>query len=314
MLHRRGPGLLLRACAPPRAICVGSIIGVSYSSSSAAAAARFHSARRPALLRVLGSAAGGGGARSHSRHHGASAAPPLSLTQRVSAVVSLARQLLPSTVGGFGALVAVYGTWRVLVWSVNSFLSLDMYNVFEYGFAAGAGTMAAVGFGALRAWRLTSISPDAAFRAAMAVVDVSPAAEAALGTNIRAGVLKAYTASPAHVQARRGLAWVEPRIQLLFQVVGELGTAMVTAEAVLHRGALAFTVVAIDVLPTATQAARVIVLLGSEDKLHVRGTLRGFLQTERAAHIPTDKAEPTDEELVEEQRKLDPVDGAAAKL
>jgi len=96
--------------------------------------------------------------------------------------------------------------------------------------------------------------------------------------------------------------------------VGELGTAMVTAEAVLHRGALTFTVIAIDVLPTAAQAARVIVLLGSEDKLHVRGTLRGFLQTERAAHIPTDKAEPTDEELVEEQRKLDPAGGAAAKL
>jgi hypothetical protein len=67
-------------------------------------------------------------------------------------------------------------------------------------------------------------------------------------------------------------------------------------------------------LATAARPAQTIVLRGSEDKLHVRGTLRGFLQTERAAHIPTDKAEPTDEELVEEQRKLDPAGGAAAKL
>ena len=230
-----------------------------------------------------------------------SAHAPASLVSRLSSTLGHARQLLPTTAGGFGALVAVYGSWRMLVWA----MSASVHDVFETGFVAGGVTVLAVGAGLWRAWSRTYVAPDAAFTAAMALVDESPVAEAALGTNIRAGELKAYTSTRGHVQAHRGLAWVEPRIQLLFQVVGELGTAMVTAEAVQHRGHLVFTVVALDILASPARAARVVVLLGSEDKLHVRGTLRGFLQTERAAFITLDKAAPADEDLVAEQSELE---------
>jgi hypothetical protein len=48
----------------------------------------------------------------------------------------------------------------------------------------------------------------------------------------------------------------------------------------------------------------VLLLKGSEDKLHVRGTLRGFLQTERAQYIPQDREEADDDAKVEEQAAL----------
>ena len=185
-------------------------------------------------------------------------------------------------------------------------------NVFEYGFVAGAAVVLVVGGVAGLAARASRIAPEAACRAALALVSEAPAAERALGTNIRAGVLKAYVAAPAHLTARGGLAWVEPRIQVLFHVVGELGEGMVTAEAVKHRGSLSWTVLSLDVLPTGSRPAEVLILRGTEDKLHVRGTLRGFLQTQRAAFVPQDR-ELSEEEMLQEQRALDPAPPAPLK-
>jgi hypothetical protein len=58
-----------------------------------------------------------------------------------------------------------------------------------------------------------------------------------------------------------------------------------------------------DVLGSQGSPAQLLLLKGSEDKLHVRGTLRGFLQTERAAFIQQDRDED-DDKKVEEQEKL----------
>ena len=179
--------------------------------------------------------------------------------------VGCARALAPASVAAAGGIIVVYGTWRILVSVTESVMSLSFFNVFEYGFVAGAGTVLAVAGAAAYGARLTRISPDAACRAALALVLEAPAAERALGTNIREGALKAFVAAPAHLTARGGLAWVEPRIQVLFQVVGEFGEAMVTAEAIKHRGALTWTVVALDVLASAARPAQTIVLRGSED-------------------------------------------------
>jgi len=244
------------------------------------------------------------------RASSSSAGPSPPLSERVAALIARARALAPASVAAAGGIVVVYGTWRILVSVTESVMSLSFFNVFEYGFVAGAGTVLAVAGAAAYGARLTRISPDAACRAALALVLEAPAAERALGTNIREGPLKAFVAAPAHLTARGGLAWVEPRIQVLFQVVGEFGEAMVTAEAIKHRGALIWTVVALDVLATAARPAQTIVLRGSEDKLHVRGTLRGLLQ-QKVAFVPQDR-EVSEDDLLREQRALDEAAAAAA--
>jgi len=73
-------------------------------------------------------------------------------------------------------------------------------------------------------------------------------------------------------------------------------------EAVKHRGVLKITLLALDITPLDKGAAPTppVILEGSEEKLHVAGTLRGFLQAERAAYIPQD-LEATDEALMKEQ-------------
>ena len=231
--------------------------------------------------------------------------PPPPLSERITEAVARARRLAPTAAAALGGTVVIYGAWRILVFVTEEFLALSFLNVFEYGFFAGVGLTTAVVGGTALAYRRNRIAPSAAFGDALAVVCAAPAAEKALGTNIRAGALKAYVAVPAHLAARGGLAWVEPRIQVLFHVFGELGEGMVTAEAVKHRGALLWTVLALDVLPAGSRPAEVFLLRGTEDKLHVRGTLRGFLQTQRAAFVPQDR-DASDEALLQEQRALDP--------
>lgn len=232
-------------------------------------------------------------------------APSKPLGERMTDAVARARRLAPTAAAALGGSVVIYGAWRILVWVTEEFLALSFLNVFEYGFFAGVGLTTTVVGSVAVAYRRNRIAPAAAFKDALSVVSADAAAEKALGTNIRAGALKAYVAVPAHLAARGGLAWVEPRIQVLFHVFGELGEGMVTAEAVKHRGSLLWSVLALDVLPVGSRPAEVLLLRGTEDKLHVRGTLRGFLQTQRAAFVPQDR-DANDETLLQEQRLMDP--------
>lgn len=187
-----------------------------------------------------------------------------------------------------------------------SSLQLDMYDVFRYGFVTGALCVGAVGGGAFWLRRVTRISPEKAFKKALARVQSNPAAQKALGSpTLKSGQLRAYTLQAGHVSFGKKMAWVEPRAQLLFQVVGEVSgkEGMVTAEAVQHKNGIVLNLLALDVLGSQGSPAQLLLLKGSEDKLHVRGTLRGFLQTERAAFIQQDQEED-DDKKVEEQETL----------
>jgi hypothetical protein len=78
-----------------------------------------------------------------------------------------------------------------------------------------------------------------------------------------------------------------------------------TVEAIKHRGVLKLTLLALDILPTpGTRAPDTILVSGSEDRLHVRGQLRGFLQTERAQYISQD-AENSDEAILAVQEEVE---------
>lgn len=95
---------------------------------------------------------------------------------------------------------------------------------------------------------------------------------------------------------------------MLFQVVGRHTgrEGMASVEAIKHRGALKLTLLALDVLPAAGARAPPAMLLvaGDEARLHVRGALRGFLQTERAQYISQDVADD-DAERIKLQQSAD---------
>ncbi|RYG40292.1 hypothetical protein EON68_04425 [archaeon] len=160
-----------------------------------------------------------------------------------------------------------------------------------------------------------TLSPALAGRRALALVADSPLARTVLGDNIRATGLRAFTVKKAHVSVTSSWGWVEPRVSMVFAVAGDKGEGVVSAEAVGHRGAVVFTVVALDAMstvpgamhaPTAVStpaAARPLILHGDEAKLHVRGNPRAFLQLPRVAYIAQDKV-VDDEALLKEQETL----------
>lgn len=76
-------------------------------------------------------------------------------------------------------------------------------------------------------------------------------------------------------------------------------------EAIKHKGSIKLTLLSLDILPRAgTPAGEPILIAGKEDRLHVRGQLRGFLQTERATFVPQDLP-LRDEALFELQKEAE---------
>lgn len=208
----------------------------------------------------------------------------------------------PQIAAGAGALVVLYGISSAAVHVATVLLELDMKQVFYIGFLTGVGTSATIALVGIRAYRHITIQPDAVYRAALHKLMRNTVVRSELGQTLRSGHLKAYTLHPGHLSMEKKLGWVDPRVQLLFQVVGDKGEGMVTAEAVKHNGTLGFTLLAVDTLPTITKPKSVLVLVaGKEEKLHVRGTLRGFLQTERAQYVAQDRTEHDDDRLDEQE-------------
>jgi len=77
-------------------------------------------------------------------------------------------------------------------------------------------------------------------------------------------------------------------------------------EAIKHKGVLKITLLALDITPLSKSAPPMppVILEGTEEKLHVQGQLRGFLQAERAVYIPQD-VELSDANLMKEQEAAD---------
>lgn len=93
------------------------------------------------------------------------------------------------------------------------------------------------------------------------------------------------------------------------QVAGDRGAGVATVEAVNHQGRVVVTLLALDAPGGGGPAGDGLLLVtGTEEKLHVTGTLRAFLTTERARFIPQDRT-LTEEELLREQAAL-PADAA----
>ena len=211
----------------------------------------------------------------------------------------------PILAGGGVACVVVYGLGSAMYHVTSTFLSLDFKHVFYIGFVTGGlGALMLTG-GGIYARRLTTISTQTVHKKALSRLARSPEVRAILGPNIKSGHLRAYTHAPGHMAlVGTRIAFVEPHASMLFQVVGDRAEGMATVEAVKHKGGVVLNLLAVDTLATPGRPSQLILAVGSEDKLHVRGTLRGFLQTERAAYIPQDREAPSDAERLEEQQAL----------
>ena len=220
--------------------------------------------------------------------------------------IANAKKFWPAIAAGSMALIAVYGLGSAMFHITTTFLSLDFKHVFYIGFITGTLGSACVAGGVYYIRKLVTISTQVVHRRAISKLARSRDIATALGPNVRSGELRAYTLhSGRFAWTGSKIAFVEPRAQMLFQVVGDMGEGMASVEAVKHKGGVVLTLLAVDTLATRDRPSELIVALGSEDKLHVRGTLRGFLQTERAQYIPQDKPVVTDvSELLAEQETL----------
>jgi len=210
------------------------------------------------------------------------------------------RAYAPQVAAAGAAAVVVYGLSKTMIYVTSTVLSLDMYSVFYAGFWTGVASAALFGAGALYASRAASISHRATLKLALVEVAASPDVRARLGGNLKPAALQAARLHGGHLSVTKRMAWVEPRAQLLFHVVGDAGEGMVTAEAVKHKGVTQLTLLAVDTLATPTRPSELLLLKGSEDKLHVAGTLRGFLQGERATYVSQDVLEDDDVRLREQ--------------
>lgn len=258
----------------------------------AAPAACLRGASAPAL-RVVG-----------MRHSSSSAANP-NVRKVVRSVSNALNTYGPSVATAMGGLVVVYGVSSLAITITGSFLSLSLTDAVKFGFATGfasAGLMAAVG---LRAYRRITIRPEAVYQAALYKLGADARVAAAMGATLRPGALRAYNLVPGHLSTQK-MGWVDPRIQMLFQVVGtDTGReGIATVEAIKHNGALKFNLVALDLLAQSGGKPQLLLVAGKEEKLAVRGQLRGFLQSERAQYIAQDVAE-SDEQLMKEQELAD---------
>lgn len=218
--------------------------------------------------------------------------------------LSSLRQYLPQLAGVTAGIVILYGVSDIIYWITTTILGLDMYDVFYYGFYTGSACVLLLSTTSFALYRRARIQPERAVKLALAKVQRSGAVAGLLGGNVKQGALTATSRSIGHVSVSksRRLAWVEPRAQFLFQVVGDAGDGFVSGEAVKHNGRTVLSLLALDTRDST------ILLVGEEEKLSVKGSLRGFLQVQRAQYIEQSTQED-DDARVEEQADL-PDDGS----
>jgi hypothetical protein len=116
-------------------------------------------------------------------------------------------------------VVVVYGVSSLALTVGSSFMSLTLKDALYWGFASGFLSAALLGVGAVRGYRSMTIRTEPVFQMALLKLREHSAVGASLGANIQPGTLKAYDRVAGHVSTTK-LAWVDPRVQMIFQVRG----------------------------------------------------------------------------------------------
>jgi hypothetical protein len=289
-----------------RSLARASVRAASIASPSLPVAASLSTSLRALVVVPCGSGAGATRAFSSASSSSSSAASDAFAWVRRNVTVTNLKTYWPQVAAGTGALVVFYGISSASVHVATTLLELDMKQVFYAGFLTGVLTSAALGAGAFRLYRTITIAPDAVYRAALQKLARNSVIRGEIGSQLRSGHLKAYVAHPGHLSMDKKFGWVEPRLQMLFQVVGDKGEGIATAEAVKHKSGIVFSLLTVDTLARPGNPSSLILVAGKEEKLHVRGTLRGFLQTERAQYVEQDRTERDDDRMAEQEELPNP--------
>lgn len=121
---------------------------------------------------------------------------------------------------GAGGVVIIYGMSSLAYHATSTFLSLTLTDAMYLGYATGFTSAAMLAGGAARAYLLMTLQPDSVFAAALVKISADERVGAALGASIAPGELRAYTHVPGHLSTTK-MGWVDPRVSMLFQVVGK---------------------------------------------------------------------------------------------
>ena len=150
-----------------------------------------------------------------------------------------------------GGGVMLFGLTKGMYNVFTGFLSMTPADMGMYGLMAGfctAGLMGTAGYiGSCR----TKLSPEEVFQASLGVLrsDATTAEKLGgeLGGHIEPLGLRAYRLDGGTVSlVDHKLAWVPPRIQMIFDLRGELHDALATVEAVKSDGQLGITFIGFE--------------------------------------------------------------------
>jgi hypothetical protein len=137
----------------------------------------------------------------------------------VRTVATAANKHGPLIAAATGSFVIIYGISSLALHLTGSFLSLTLTDAVKVGFGAGFASAGVLAAGGLRAHQHVTLRPEAVFQSALAKLAGNERVAAALGASVKPGTLKAYNLEPGHFSTQR-LGWVDPRVSMLFQVVG----------------------------------------------------------------------------------------------
>ena len=156
---------------------------------------------------------------SHPR--GFSSGKEKGLVQQVVAEVSHLLNTYGAIGGlGVGGAVVVYGVSSLALSATGAFLSLTLTDALYWGFASGFLSAGIVGLSAVRGYRYITIRTDPVFNVALGKLRENEEVASMLGANIQPGLLKAYVRTAGHFSPQK-FGWVDPRVQMLFNVTGK---------------------------------------------------------------------------------------------
>lgn len=178
-----------------------------------------------------------------------------------------------------GGGVMMFGLTKGAYNIFTGFLSMTPYDMGFYGFLAGFCSAGLMGTAGVAASRTLSLNPDDVYNQTLRILKndakTTEALGGALGGFIESRGLRAYKVDGGTFSiVGRGLGWVPPRCQMIFDVRGELFDGLATVEAVKSNGNLAIQFVGLDVM---NEKEDRILVMGDESRLYVKDQLRSLV-------------------------------------
>ena len=170
---------------------------------------------------------------------------------------------------GVGAVLVMYGFYRVSIRLMKFFLNVSDKQIFHIGMVCGVITAVFIAASVVGAHRHLNISPDTVYRAAVSELRRHPAVEESLGGFWRPGKFRGYAIESLRdavygSERRVRSSYLEmpaQRMQMIFAVRGAARDGMVSLEAFKRGGEVRFEMLSLDVRGTQEH----VFLVGEDD-------------------------------------------------